>query len=102
MTSHCRELRRRLQRQQFRYLWPIEWQVPARTDPDLEHAAFGRADHPLAIRPKLLVAHREIAEPRQDEVTIKGHRFDACDCRDHDMWRPLTANARALSIALRS
>src|SRR5437588_7518548 len=73
MTSHCRELGRRLQRQQFRYLWPIERQVPARTDPDFEHAAFGRADHPLAIRPKLLVPHREIANLRQDDVVVEAH-----------------------------
>lgn len=43
----------------------IERQVKPRADPNLEHPAFRRADHPLAIRSQPLVTHREITKPLQ-------------------------------------
>ena len=35
---------------------------------------YGSTDHPFAIRDETLVAHREIAEPWQDDVVVEAHR----------------------------
>src|ERR1700738_885385 len=54
---------------------PIEREVQARSDPDLEHSPLGHADDPLAIRQQTAVTHREIAESRQNDVTVEAHEL---------------------------
>src|SRR5881392_1820192 len=90
MTRRRNQLRGRLQRQHLLHWRAIEGQVPARTDPDLEHAAFRRADHPLAIGPKLSVAHREIANPRKDNVVVEAHGSFPSDATCHFSSRAAT------------
>ena len=46
----------------------------ATTEENLEHTSLCFSDHPLTIGNQPLVAHRQIAEPRQDHVIVKGHR----------------------------
>src|SRR5229473_5217467 len=73
-TGHGHELRGRLERKDLPDRRAVEGQVKARADSALDHSPLGRADHVLAIRQEAFVAHRNIAEPWQDDVAVKSHR----------------------------
>src|SRR5258708_1303277 len=73
-TGHGHELRGRLERKDLPDRRPVEGQVKARADSDLDHSPLGRADHALAIRQEAFVAHRNIPEPCPDDVPLKSHR----------------------------
>lgn len=48
-------------------------QVQPGADADFQDAPFGRTDHSLAIGQHVHVAHRQIREPRQDNVIVEAH-----------------------------
>jgi len=50
---------------------------------------YGSTDHPFAIRDETLVAHREIAEPWQDDVVVEAHRTISFGA-DLAVWAGLT------------
>src|SRR6516162_8420158 len=88
-TGHRHELRGRLDRQDLLNDRPVERQVQARTDSDLDDLTFGSTDHPFAIRDETLVAHREIAEPWQDDAVVEAHRTISFGA-DLAVWAGLT------------
>jgi hypothetical protein len=73
-SRHAHKPLRRFEREDLAHGRAIEWQVHSGADADLQHPALCRANHTLAKRQELLVAHRETAKPWQDDVVVEAHR----------------------------